>query len=212
MCSSPYCTHSWVIDDRATTTLAGRQYLSPTYGDNSITVTNAAVTNGVNTWVQWNTASTAITIDASRVVWGEWVQSAYVDALGRPLRRRVQRAEAARADDEAAQESRRRAETARERAEELLDSCLNAEQRDQLFALGRFCVTAPSGRVYWIEQGYAGNVYSDGLRFCIHMDARLPAADHMLAQMLMIQTDEEAFLKTANASVAAGYPAQVLAA
>lgn len=168
-------------------------------------VTNAEI------WTSWSSTNyTTITVDQT---WTGWVTF----ANGR--RRRVQSAEDLRAEDlrgwvqelrppdeaELARAENRR-EALRQRAEaatramELLRSCLSVEQQAQLDENGCFRVTAPSGRVYTITQGYAGNVYSQGWSYCIHMRSDLPEADHMLAQKLMIETDEAAFLRIANAT------------
>lgn len=208
MCSSPYCTHSTWIDDRAYTTQAGRdavRYAVPITSA-TITFTTPTYTNGA--WQNWvstgNTSTITFSVDA---VWGAWVRS----DLGT---RRVQREEAQRWVQEsnngvadihaavvaAAEERRAQRVEASQRAEELLRACLNAEQRDQLTALDRFSVTVPSGRTYWIHRGYAGNVRSEGSRYCIHGPMDLPYADQMLMQKLLLETDEAEFLRVANAT------------
>lgn len=160
-------------------------------------------------WTSWSTSNcTTITVDQT---WTGWVTF----ANGR--RRRVQSsedlggwvqelrppAELARERELAAEEreaSRRRRAEAGSRAMALLRSCLSDEQKAHLDENGCFRVTAPSGRVYSITQGYAGNVHSRGWTYCIHMRSDIPEGDHMLAQKLMIETDEEGFLRIANAS------------
>lgn len=202
MCTSPYCSHSWV-DDRAYTTQAGRSlnYAVPV---TSATITFTTPTYPDGAWQNWATATNTSTITFSvDAVWGAWVRS----DLGS---RRVQRAEAERwlrtnevaeaAVAAAAEERRAQRAEANQRAEELLSACLNAEQRDQLEVLDRFSVTASSGRTYWIHRGYAGNVRSQGFRYCIHGPMDLPYADQMLMQMLLLQTDEAEFLRVANAT------------
>ena len=167
-------------------------------------VTNSEV------WASWST-SNAITITVDQT-WTGWVTF----ANGR--RRRVQSSEDlggwvqdvrppdvefARERELAAEErearQRRRAEAAA-RAMVLLRSCLTEAQKAQLDENACFQVTAPSGRVYTIMQGYAGNVHSRGWTYCIHMRSDIPEGDQMLAQKLMIETDEEGFLRIANAS------------
>lgn len=100
--------------------------------------------------------------------------------------------------------SRRFREAAQHRAENLLRSVLNAEQRAELEQHGHFHVrTQGTNRVYRIERGFQGNVklMVEGRairRYCIHADSRLPYADQMAAQKLMLETNEHEFLRIAN--------------
>jgi hypothetical protein len=102
--------------------------------------------------------------------------------------------------DRQIQEARRVRAEGNLRAEELLRSCLTEVQQSQLQRHGWFEVTAASGRAYRVYRGYAGNVISEGQRFCIHGSPDLPDADQMLGQKLLIETDEATFLRIANAS------------
>lgn len=204
MCSSPYCTHSWLSSNTTVT--------------NGIRFSTATITYTDKTWENWTTPSTlTITVQPREIVWDRWVVSTRTNEWGSPLRRRVQRGELPTVEeideeDEAVQERRaaqlrrrEEQEAAKARAEELLMGCLDEEQRHQLLTRGRFNVRSASGRLYVIERGYAGNVFSGQTRFCIHMDHRLPEADHMLAQKLLIETDEDSFLRIANHSFNAAY-------
>ncbi len=178
-------------------------YLSPP-SSTAITITSSTVTNDT-TWGQWVLTSPtspqyyAVQTSAgtSQFVWDNWIQTS-----GYPPRR-VQREEAEylRSQRHLATERRERHETARNRAEELLLACLDEEQVAQLTTLDRFSVTAASGRVYWIQRGYAGNVRSEGRRYCIHGPDNLPHADQMLMQKLLLETNEEGFLDVANESI-----------
>lgn len=108
------------------------------------------------------------------------------------------------------QDSRRRRlrEAAEHRAQALLQSMLSPEQRAELEEKKHFHLTVydrdGSYRTYRIERGYAGNVkLLDAAgrpirRYCIHADSRLPYEDQMLAQKLLLESDEKAFLKIAN--------------
>jgi hypothetical protein len=99
-------------------------------------------------------------------------------------------------------------DTAKSRARRLLFSMLNPDQQKELEEKNHFHLTvhdrSGSMRVYRIEHGYAGNVKLIGVdgqpvkRYCIHADSRLPYEDQMLAQKLLLETNEEHFLKTAN--------------
>lgn len=99
-------------------------------------------------------------------------------------------------------------DTAKARARRLLFSMLTPDQQKELDEKNHFHLTVYSKdgtmKVYRIEHGYAGNVKllgPDGQpvkRYCIHADSRLPYEDQMLAQKLLLETNEEHFLKTAN--------------
>lgn len=144
---------------------------------------------------------TSNTTATNAVTWGQWIAS---DSQGgRRLRRPAQRDtwNVVAAADTAVRERRATVERANVSAEALLRSCLTEEQKAEYDALGRFRVTAASGRVYVIMEGYAGNVVSQGWRYCIHGPETLPHADQMLMQKLLIETDEAEFLRLANASL-----------
>ena len=99
-------------------------------------------------------------------------------------------------------------DTAKARARRLLISMLTPDQRKELEEKNHFHLTvhdrSGSMRVYRIEHGYAGNVKLLGVagqpvkRYCIHADYRLPYEDQMLAQKLLLESNEEHFLKVAN--------------
>jgi hypothetical protein len=172
------------------------------WSTSSATTTYPSTTNGNDAWQVWTTAGTT----ASVTTWGQWVVEM---PSGRS--RRVQREEYLRprarptlTDAQLAAQEAAVAERveANRRADELLLSCLDEEQQAELAAQDRFHVTAPSGRRYVIRRGYAGNVDSpeEGLRFCIHGPGELPTADHMLAQKLLLETDETGFRNVANIS------------
>lgn len=103
-----------------------------------------------------------------------------------------------------AAEWRAKEDKALKRAEELLFMHLSDGQREQYLAKGYF--DAPiKGRLYRINKGRAGNVElieagAPKYRYCIHPRDYTPAPDAMLAQLLMLETDEDRFLKTANRS------------
>lgn len=99
-------------------------------------------------------------------------------------------------------------DTAKARARKLLFSMLNADQQKELDEKNHFHLTVHSRdgsmKVYRIEHGYAGNVKLLGVdgqpvkRYCIHADYRLPYEDQMLAQKLLLETNEPEFLRIAN--------------
>jgi len=110
---------------------------------------------------------------------------------------------------------RRELEEATERAKRLLKSMLTEEQVHDLETKKHFNLTVIDGKsgdekIYRIDQGMAGNVKllgPDGRpirSYCIHaktMDdegRRLPNEDHMLAQKLLLECNEDEFLRIAN--------------
>jgi hypothetical protein len=153
--------------------------------------------------------------NSSAIVWGSWnvcwVQvsdSASVSSLPTPARlsqvelelrrefeaeQKVVRAAAAKAREEA-----------RRRAQALLDENLSAEQRDSLAKARYFTVHSRDGkRQYRIQQGRAGNVFLvEGKnyvrKFCIHPKLDCPDEDTMLSQKLLLEGDEQEFLRIAN--------------
>ena len=94
---------------------------------------------------------------------------------------------------------------AKERAEELLRSCLTSQQREELEQKHHFHLFV-GNRKYRINRGRTRNIElvdEQGKvvkRLCAHPSEMIPDADTMLAQKLMLETDEESFLKIANHS------------
>jgi len=101
-------------------------------------------------------------------------------------------------------------ETAKSRAEGLLREHLSDRQKADLDEKKYFDVCAinfraGTRRYYRIKRGRAGNVFLlDGphgrevVKYCCHPLEQVPDADTMLAQKMMIEFNEELFLKTAN--------------
>lgn len=91
---------------------------------------------------------------------------------------------------------------AQDRARELLLSHLNEEQRSHYNEHRWFMVLGSRTlRRYRIEIHHlVANVrrIDDGARLCAHCNDNLPIFDHLLAQKLMIESDEDAFLAIAN--------------
>jgi hypothetical protein len=94
-----------------------------------------------------------------------------------------------------------------EKATALLREHISAAQWRQLEEFGHFdAIGARTGRRYQIRHGYAGNIVGldvagrPDVQYCIHPDMRMPTEDVMLAQVLLIECNEELFLRTANAT------------
>jgi len=96
---------------------------------------------------------------------------------------------------------------ASKRAEDLLLLHLDDKEKKQYLELGYF-ETIVNDKTYRINKGRAGNVYlvekgKTIYRYCAHPREYSPEQDAMLAQLLMLRTDEERFLRTANRTVLA---------
>jgi hypothetical protein len=87
---------------------------------------------------------------------------------------------------------------ARRRAEALLRAWLSPAQRRQYRARRCFEVTAASGRRYRVLRGGVVRLGPRGSAYCIEATAPVPVADEMLANKLLLETDERRFLATAH--------------
>ena len=97
------------------------------------------------------------------------------------------------------------AKLAEERAERTLFLFLTPAQREQYLKEGHF-ETLVNDRCYRIRKGRAMNVdlMENGqakYKYCVLPEDSPPPADVMLAQLLLLQTDEARFLATANRTV-----------
>jgi hypothetical protein len=87
---------------------------------------------------------------------------------------------------------------ARLRAEALLWAWLSPAQRKQYRARRWFEVTTASGRRYRILRGGVVRLDPRGSGYCIEATSPVPVADEMLANKLLLETDERRFLATAH--------------
>lgn len=169
-------------------------------------ISNASVT-AATTWYAWNNANNGFYQQAQ---WAQW-QGGIVSAKTKRRDREAEAAAAAvRARFAEAERQRRRAydeqaEASKEaaaRARALLMTNLSPAQRESLEKY-RFFDIRIEGKTYRIHQGTHGNVRQvengrEIVTFCAQPDG-VPAEDAMLAQKLMLETDEAAFLRVANA-------------
>jgi hypothetical protein len=93
------------------------------------------------------------------------------------------------------------------RAHRLLLQCLTREQRTQLKDTSAFTVTTSAGNVYSIRRGRTANVVQldndqPVWRYCVHPPELVPDYDTMLAQKLLLETDEAEFVRLANRQAA----------
>jgi hypothetical protein len=87
---------------------------------------------------------------------------------------------------------------ARRRAEALLWAWLSPAQRRQYRARRWFEVTTASGRRYRVLRGAVVRLHPRGSGYCIEATSPVPVADEMLANKLLLETDERRFLATAH--------------
>jgi len=87
---------------------------------------------------------------------------------------------------------------ARLRAEALLWAWLSPAQRSQYRRRRWFGVTTASGRRYRVLRGLVVRLGPRGSGYCIEATSPVPVADEMLANKLLLETDERRFLATAH--------------
>lgn len=110
------------------------------------------------------------------------------------------------AREEREMKERVRMEAAASRAEQLLFACITEEQKKEYLEKGYF-ETKVKDKFYRIKKGFAGNVFQldetgkEKYRYCIHPTLYVPDQDNMLAQFLLLHSDERKFLATANRTV-----------
>ena len=75
---------------------------------------------------------------------------------------------------------------------------LSPAQRKQYRARRWFEVTTTSGRRYRVLRGAVVRVDPRGSAYCIEATSPVPVADEMLANKLLLETDERRFLATAH--------------
>lgn len=163
------------------------------------------------TWTAWcnGTATDSITTSAtttSIIVWDAWSED-YADGEVVAEQRRIaeQQCQAAAIQQQRTAIKRQRQERLRMlRAKKLLKEQLNAEQRKMLADKDHFYMRSQSGKLFRIRNGRAGNVelMHDEQRIhkvlCAHPSDYCPNYDTMLAQKLMLETDEAQFMRKAN--------------
>jgi hypothetical protein len=75
---------------------------------------------------------------------------------------------------------------------------LSPDQRAQYRARGWFEVTTARGYRYRVLRGGVVRQYPRGSASCIEATSPVPMADEMLANKLLLETDERRFLATAH--------------
>ena len=184
-----------LVDDALTNTLTNTLTDVGSYADNNTSVT----------WTAW---SSTVEFGLTSGIWQSWTVTSS-STLAPPDFQAY--AQPVPTPEELAENERWRATAAEAEAaaERLLREHLDAEQVAQLERDRAFVVSVSSGRRYKIKRGRQGNVVEIDARgrslrkFCIHADLYVPDPDTMLAQKLLLETDEAAFHRIANITEAA---------
>lgn len=178
------------------------------YVANSITLATTNITTNAITYGTAANTATITVVENWDDTWGEWIRVQDADNLTRDeriardaaagranveLRERYQREQDARLREEL---------VAKDKAIVLLKSCLTKQQLEEYEKKKHFHLHV-GDKVYRIEQGSHGNVKligKDGKvkrSFCIQPRG-VPEGDAMLAQKLLLQTNEKGFYESAN--------------
>lgn len=188
--SNDYIWKVWNSDRTGTSDF---DYVDPFF----FSSTSTGNSTNIQVWEEWNIPQEAR--EASRRASAE-----QREAWRRMEEEQRRLAEQQRAENEARwKREAEEKEKAKKRAEELLLSFLTPEQRDELERLNHFHLIVGE-RKYRIKRGRSRNIElldASGKpveKLCAHPRDYIPDADTMLAQKLMLETDEEAFLKMAN--------------
>jgi len=203
----------WTTTADCTTTSTTATWTDPwplwTSGTTS-SITCGTTTNISRIWTIWNDCTMT-----SRELLGHGYHMERVREVVSSRQIREPTAEELQARLRQEQEYRVRAEAslleqkkAREKAEALLREFLSAEQIEALEKRNAFQLESiskdGSRKRYEIQRGRQGNVFlldQKGERvekYCIHPFEYVPDADTMLTQKLLLESNEELFLKTAN--------------
>jgi hypothetical protein len=187
-------------------------------GDTIITAFNDNLATAiVRAWQQINAAASSYIITASNNAASAWIDASgsaatvtwtgasaamYThDSILVPVPQTPAQREAERVRIAAVREAE---DTARARAEELLDRYLTLEQRVTLRERNWFLVVSRSGTRYRIYRGRSHNVKlldaadREVASLCAHPQMVVPEADCMLSQKLMLELAEDRFLAIAN--------------
>lgn len=153
-------------------------------------------------WGSWNnqflqTATSTVT----QTVWVSWNQQAFGQtAQGMQFQQQPSDVEIA-----SATEALRKHEAAKTRAKELLLESLTPTQRETYEKHLMFIVETPKKNRYRLHLSQAPRKLSgekDAVSYCIHTHG-LPREDELLGFKLLLEANEDEFLRTANATALA---------
>jgi len=193
-----YTWSTWTWSFITTTTSSDSTWY--TWSGNSASTTSSTATTW-STWnydrCEWQKLADNGTYQAKPIVYTKEQlaeQKAQLEKLA------AQRAEQARL----AKEREKKDAEAREKSKQLLISLLDKKQVEDLEKNGSFGFVAPSGKLYKIEKGVAGNVFLMDTcnrkveRYCCHPKMEVPSYDAMASQFIWLKFCEEEFVKLAN--------------
>lgn len=179
---------AWVTDNTTTNAYYNNDQIWGTWNDYTTSATGTA-----NTWYQWMDPQTGSGASYAPVS----VPSATPEQVeAARIRNEEYRVEQLRLKEE-----RRVAD---EKAKELLLSVLDPDQEEEYRRDGFFHVHTKNGlRAYRLAPGSSPRRTKSedghGYQYCIHPAESFPAGDTCAAQKLLLETDEDAFLRIANA-------------
>jgi hypothetical protein len=185
-----------------------------TYWYDVTSQTTAVTTSGGSTWEYWTYAGTdSTTATSATTTWTTWNGTAATSYVyQQPYQQPVLTPEqlAARKAEDEAREARRAVEraakeAAKERAAALLESVLDAEQRQDLKAKGHFFLTlhGVDKKRFKIHRSTHGNIervdeHGKTLeRWCVQPNG-VPTDDAVAAQVLHLRHDYEGIAQRAN--------------
>lgn len=153
-----------------------------------------------STWVTWNTVYYTTACNTN-TVWGAWNQG-YTPTANTAYQ---QPADPTPEQLEAQRAAVKRVEDAATRAKELLVEHLDPVQRESYEKHGLFIVETPRKNRYRLSKNHAPRKLSgdkDAVSYCIHTYG-VPREDELLGFKLLLEANEEEFLRTANATALA---------
>ena len=150
-----------------------------------------------NAWTSWNEQwlQTAAT---SQTVWTNWNIANYTPAATMPVEHTAPDFAAIKAQNE-------KLEAARKRAKEFLVEHLDADQRESYQRSEMFIVETPKKNRYALHYRHNPKKLNGDkpvTSYCIHTYG-VPREDELLGFKLLLEANEDEFLKTANATALA---------
>lgn len=156
----------------------------------------ASESSSTAAWTTWTCATSGTSDSATWITWNSTDGTSNPGRIPTTEEREARRLESERKDQERLE--------AKNRAEELLKLCLTEEQREHLEEMSSFVIESELGKKYCIRKGRVQNVFEldDNdkhiAQLCAHPISNVPDFDTMLAQKLMLETNEAEFLRIAN--------------
>ena len=170
--------------------------------------TSAATSTTSTIFPVWHNAITTSSTNSTYTanIWPTWQTIELTDEQYQCLvRQQEEQARIVRERQRQWEDDDKKRQEAEERAQDLLLECLTEEQRKTVKEHKWFVVKGgKSGKTYRIRTNtVAGNVEEleeekATSKFCCHLNHKMPRPDHHLAQKMMLEYDEDEFLRVAN--------------